>query len=146
MGLFGGISTIVGAIALVVITVILSPIIFLLFQGVYWVLATKIFQGSGSYKDQCFLMSLPTAAIAVLNPVFLILSFIPCIGYLILFVYAFYPLFIHYKIIKRLHKLETLPAIAVIAIPVILVSVIITVLFFAMIGSVVAGMGSLKIK
>lgn len=111
-----GVGTIIIGIIYAVIVVIMTPIVWFIVHGIYWVLA-KLLGGTGSYIEQFYFGSFVVGATNILMPLY----FIPCVGMLASMVVSLYTYFLIYKIVKSVHGLSTGRAAAVVLIPIVLV-------------------------
>lgn len=115
-------------VVIAVITVIFAPITFLIGTGVHWALARAL-GGKGNYSDQGYYASMITAAINVLTPILMILGMIPCFGYIVQLIVSIYPIFLFYKVIKKVHGLDDIRSAAVVILPVVVGIVLVVILY-----------------
>lgn len=127
-GIMGGSYILIGVI-MAVATIIFTPISFLIGTGVHWILA-KALGGKGTYSDQSYYASNITAGINVLTPIWMIGSLIPCVGYIVSLAVSIYPLYLFYKVIKKVHGLDSTRSAAVIILPVV-ISIVLVILLYA---------------
>lgn len=124
---------IVGAIIAGAIMVIIYPIIMVIgtfiSSAIYFVFA-KLMGGKGSYMMQTLGITLISGGTMLLNIPFMVLGIIPCIGAifsLASLVVSLYALYSEVRMIKAVHQLSTMKAVAVIVLPLIILFVIILV-------------------
>ena len=118
-GIFGlgiGAMAAVFGIGIAVFSIIVAPIGFLIGQGISWTIA-KLLGGKGSYTSQTYFASYAHPGYAVLS----ILVFIPCIGNIVALILGLLYLYLTFLLLKKVHELDALRAIAVIVIPTLVV-------------------------
>lgn len=110
------IMAVIIAAAIAIASFILTPIMGYITQGIYWVIA-KVLGGNGTYTEQTFFGSMLSGAFAIITPAIIVISFIPCLGTLISLAIVIYELYLAYRIIKTVHKLDELRAAVVVILP-----------------------------
>ncbi|VVC04012.1 Yip1 domain protein [Candidatus Bilamarchaeum dharawalense] len=135
-GLYGGGYALAGIVMAIAI-MILQPIMFILGTGVHWLLAT-VFGGKGSYSDHAFYASHIQAGLNILAPIIVFGFFIPCIGYLIMFLALAYPIYPYYRLIKKVHDLDRVKAAIVVVAPIVIMIIAAVLLCIPYIAAVFA--------
>ena len=122
-GLIGGGYILSGFIVMVAL-LIFQPILFLLSNGVHWILA-KLLGGTGRYSDQAFFESHVQAGMNILTPALIIVSMVPCLGSLLMILFFLYINYPYYKIINKVHGLDNLKAALVVIIPIAILAILV---------------------
>lgn len=118
-----------------IIGVILGIVFSLIGAGITHLIATLL-GGKAPFKQLYYMLSLIALPAAVVTGIF---SFIPCLGDIATLIFGFYVLYIQTMLYKQLYKFDTLKAVAVWLIPLIIVGAIMILLFLLM-GAMILSM------
>jgi hypothetical protein len=122
LGIAAGIEAAPSLVILPIICIIGGMIM----SGIYYIVA-KVFKGTGGFMEQTYGMVLVGGGAVLLSAVFNVLEVIPFIGglfSLVAFAISLYGLVSQVRMIKAVHKLSTVSAILVIAIPIVLIAIL----------------------
>ncbi len=102
------------ALLLLIALYFLVPVICWLVSSAVQFIVAKIFGGKSSFRTHAYLTGISTSAVKVATIPFILLSLIPCVGYIatpLVTVIGFYLYYLEYKSIKIAHKLSDVGAI-----------------------------------
>ncbi|MBD3210459.1 hypothetical protein GF318_03695 [Candidatus Micrarchaeota archaeon] len=105
-----------------------SPIISWLIQSAVQYLIAKLLGGTGSFRNQSYLIALGSASAAIVFSILYVFSFVPCLGYAanaVMILVGIYAIYLNYRAVKIAHGLSTIKAAVVTLAPV--------AIFFAMV-------------
>lgn len=106
-----------GAVSAFCLTLIVTPIGFLIGSGIYFLVA-KLFGGTGSFEEQTYLLAAVAAPLTIVSGV---IGIVPILGGCISIIVSIYQLVLSYFAIKVSHNLTSGQAIGVIIIPVVVI-------------------------
>ena len=123
------IATMFGSLAvfgvLALATVFVGSIIMqFISSGITWVLA-KLFGGKATYTRQTHVLSYLSGGFQLASIALMLVAWIPCLGSVVSIAYLIYHLYMNYRLVKGVHQLDQMRAIAVVLIPVILVLILV---------------------
>jgi hypothetical protein len=127
-----GISLIIGIVIGLLIPV-LAVLDFILSHGLLWLVA-KALGGTGEYKKQAFFASLPTSAIYLLSVILIFIFVIPCIGLILILIITIYFTYMHFLVVREIHKLDNVKAAAVTLSPYIIFGLVLVIIFAILFG------------
>ena len=93
-------------------------------SGITWVLA-KLFGGKATYTRQTHALSYLSGGFQLTSIALMFVAWIPCLGGAVSTAYLIYHLYMNYRLVKSVHQLDQMRAIAVVLIPVILVLILV---------------------
>lgn len=115
-GIFGigvGLFYVVFGVIAAILSLIVTPISFLVSQGITWVIS-RVLGGKGSFTDQSFYSSFFTAGHLIIYPVLLI----PCIGSAFGVILLLLSLYLQYLVVRNVHQLSPMRSAAVVLLPI----------------------------
>lgn len=146
--LTGGINACILSIViavLIVIAIIIFMVLFcifswLVYSGIEFLLA-RLLGGTGEYAANAYIEALQSAAFLVMMTPFVAVSMIPCLSLFtqpVMIALAMYNLYVRYLIIKYVHNLTRNKAIAVVLIPVLVVTALVIAFYVLYFGVIIA--------
>lgn len=131
-GFFGlgfGLFFVVLGFVCAISTIVMSPISFLISQGITWVIS-KVLGGKGTFANQSFYASFFTAGYLIIYPVMLI----PCVGSILGIILAFLLLYLQYLVVRTVHQLDSLRSAVVVLSPIALFILMYVLLWVVLLG------------
>jgi hypothetical protein len=135
---------------LLIVLSIIAPIINWLITSVMQYVMAKILGGKGDFKTHAYLVALVMASITVVIAIFLlmeiVMSFIPCIGWLfsmilraLILLIGLYNLYLQYKVVRLVHGFDRIKALITILLPILVLAALFVIaallIYFVIIGS-----------
>lgn len=123
-------------LVLLIILYILSPVIsWLVMSAVQYVVA-KILGGKANFREHAYMTGLATASTNAFCIPFMILSFVPCVGYVaqpVMLLIGFYGIYLQFSGARTVHKLSDIRSAVVALTPIIVLIGVIVLLYVFMI-------------
>jgi len=135
---------------LLIVLSILAPIINWLITSVMQYVMAKILGGKGDFKTHAYLVALVTASTTVVIAIFLlmdiVMSFIPCIGWLfssilrvLILLIGLYNLYLQYKVVRLVHGFDRTKALITILLSILVLAALFVIaallIYFVIISS-----------
>ncbi|MCX6773967.1 MAG: Yip1 family protein [Candidatus Micrarchaeota archaeon] len=92
--------------AIIVAIVLIMDFLILIFSTAVFFISAKIFGGKGGFWKMLSVIGSITGAVMILQLPFLILTMLPCVGYLFAFTFAVGIMYLVYKLNIRLHGMD----------------------------------------
>jgi hypothetical protein len=128
-GLSFGLFFVILGIISTISTIVLSPISFLLSQGITWVIS-KVLGGKGTFTNQSFYASFFAAGYLVIYPVMII----PCVGSVLGIIFGFLLLYLQYLVVRNVHQLDSLRSAVVVISPIAFFLILYALLWVVLLG------------
>jgi hypothetical protein len=121
-----------------VVTVIVTPIAFLIGSGFYFLIA-KLFGGTGDFATQTYMLAMVQAPIGIITSA---LNVVPLLGACVSFFVSLYSIVLSYYALKVSHRLSSGAALGVVLTPIVIIFLCICSITMLLIALISAGASS----
>ena len=137
----------VGAMILLIILYVISPVVWWIIASAVQYIVAKLLGGKANFRQHAYMTALAIASATAFTVPFMILSLVPCINYIaqpVIMLIGFYGIYLQFSGVRVVHKISDWKSAVVALIPMVLLILIIVGLYMALVAGMVAFVSAAK--